>query len=325
MTDWIDAIDWSAGSRVGAEAEKEWDAMMEQSADEAADAAEAAYQRVMGDREDGPFAHIPIDRYHANTRVSSSMLKTFNSLGARGYQLRHLLGQYPLPQTKPMLIGQAFEDLVCGRSEPIIIEGDGRTTAVKAQKAEAEAKNEERVAKGLAPHPIFTGKGTSEVSDFMRQAHINFMKNDELTKLVGRCVEQPTLFGSYPGLPGLQARPDWGNTDGEFPDLKVTEDLDSYMQKFVKFDYHVQAALVRRCAREMGIEKTTHMHIVAERRVPFRVQVMDIPEELMQIGEARLERSLEELAECYRRDEWPLCAQRIVMRVPAWMLAKKEG
>ena len=37
----------------------------------------------------------------------------------------------------------------------------------------------------------------------MRQAHINFMKNDELTKLVGRCVEeQPTLFADYPGLPG---------------------------------------------------------------------------------------------------------------------------
>lgn len=301
------------------------DAIMEQCADEAADAAEAAYQRVMGDREHGPFAHIPIDRYHANKRVSSSMLKTFNALGARGYELRHIMNQDPMPQTKPMLIGIAYEDKVCGRAEPIIIDGDGRTTGVKAQKAEAEAKNEERVAEGLAPHPIFTGKGASEVSEFMSRSYANYLKNNEATELVGQCVEQPTLFGSYPGLPGLQARPDWGNTDGVFPDLKVTEDLESFMQKFVRFDYHVQAALVRRCAREMGIEQTTHMHIVAERRFPFRVQVMDIPEELVQIGEARLERSLEALAACYRRDEWPLCAQRIVMRVPAWMLDKKEG
>ena len=45
-----------------------------------------------------------------------------------------------LKPSKPMIVGQAFEDAICGRDTFKVIEGDGRTKLVKQQKAEAEAE-----------------------------------------------------------------------------------------------------------------------------------------------------------------------------------------
>ena len=57
MTDWIDAIDWSAGARVDAEAEKEWKAMVKSGSPSVGE------------------ANISIEEYHASERVSSSDLR----------------------------------------------------------------------------------------------------------------------------------------------------------------------------------------------------------------------------------------------------------
>ena len=83
---------------------------------------------------------IGIEDYHASERISSSKLRTFMALGPRAYYLRHVLKSNVLKPSKPMIVGQAFEDAICGRDTFKVIEGDGRTKLVKQQKAEAEAE-----------------------------------------------------------------------------------------------------------------------------------------------------------------------------------------
>ena len=78
------------------------------------------------------------------------------ALGPRAYYLRHVLKSNVLKPSKPMIVGQAFEDAICGRDTFKVIEGDGRTKLVKQQKEEAKELGREYkpVATIICDHEI---------------------------------------------------------------------------------------------------------------------------------------------------------------------------
>jgi len=294
MTDWIDAIDWSARAREDAEAESAGKAMVKKGS------------LSVGE------VNISIGDYHASERVSSSKLKTFMDLGPYAYYVRHVLRNNELKQSDIMRLGQAFEDKVCGRKTFHVAEFDGRTKAGKAEKA----AHQDAIAEGL----IWVSASHSE---FMDRGHKHLVQNRAAMKLINSCSEQPTLYAPWRGLAGIQARPDWGNADGVFPDLKTTSTLEAFARNLPRSHYHLQAAIVRMCARHQGIKDTRHPLIVVEREWPYRCQVMELHEDYLEIGESIVERELTRMSECYRTEDFGLCEEQIVLSPPRW-LAEKE-
>lgn len=271
------------------------------------------YEKVRGAQDHGPVMgvdHVPMDEYHASPRVSSSKLRTFMRLGPRAYYLRHVMKTNSIKRSEPMIVGQAFEDAVCGKDTFVIIEGDGRTKAVKQEKAAAEAEGK------LVLSP--------KHADFMKYGLQNLRENRAAATLLKDAEEQPTLYADFAGLPGIQARPDWGNRDGTFPDLKTTSTLEKFSRSVVEYGYHIQAALVRRCAKAHGINSTVHRLIVVEREWPYRCQVMTLSDEYMEIGEETVERELTRLAQCYRNEDWFSCEEHVVLEPPRWLLEKVQ-
>jgi exodeoxyribonuclease VIII len=271
------------------------------------------YERVRGMQDSGPVMgvdHVPIDEYHASPRVSASKLRTFMRLGPRAYYLRHVLKTNSIKRSKPMIVGQAFEDAVCGKDTFVIIEGDGRTKAVKQQKAAAEAEGK-----------LVLG---GESADFMKYGLQNLRENRAATALIKNAEEQPTLYADFAGLSGIQARPDWGHASGTFPDLKTTSTLEKFSRSVVDFGYHIQAALVRMCAKAQGIPSTVHRLIVVEREWPYRCQVMTLSDEYLELGEETAERELTRLAQCYRNEDWFSCEEHVVLEPPRWLLEKVQ-
>ncbi len=253
---------------------------------------------------------VSIEEYHASERISSSKLRTFMALGPRAYYLRHVLKSNVLKASKPMIVGQAFEDAICGRETFKVIEGDGRTKLVKQQKAEAEAEGK----------LVITG----EHADFMRFGVENVRANPAAMELIEGAFEQPTMYADFDGLPGLQARPDWGTPSGRFPDLKTTGNLDKFSRSVVDFGYHMQAGIVRMCARASGMPETDHPLIVVERDWPYRCQVMRLSDEYVELGVAEATKHLNRMADCFTSGEWQFCDAERLLEPPKWLLERNE-
>lgn len=270
--------------------------------------------------------------YHADPAVSNGKIRDFDQLGPKGFYLRHVRHEAPRKDAAALMAGRAFETFLF---EPRLFDGH---FAVKPQgcnftKPEWKAWKKEQEA---ARRTII------DRDDFLAFEHMAAAVHDcgSARSLLEGCAAQPTWRTDWPGLPGLQSRPDMANLAGcpisDFRpytvDLKTTRSLNELVEQkraadipvggrsLIRYGYHTQAATVRMSS---GVGDLVHYLIVAEKAFPCRAIVLELPPVFVDIGERWVIEKIAELADHYQSDHWPLTREDlIVVQPPAWLLAQ---
>ncbi len=296
---------------------------------------------------------ITIEAYHANDLISKSMLLAFERLGPRGYFIKYLLdGREPEEKTEAMIVGQCFEDAVCGlggwRVRP-------KTIHVQKRKGKEKLVDEHgnpimhdvplklNTVDGIAwraeleerePGVVLLPAAASGLFTYGLQA---FQENEEAQDLMGE--EQVTFQSHWPGLPGIQGRPDWYLPGGSihaphagpvFPDLKTVHDFGAQaedgsfplLDKTVRqFGYHVQAAMLRLAS---GGDMTNHPLIFVEKTFPNRCLVYWMNETWVRVGLRKAHSLLDRLAAQYQGQRWPSVeSESLIGEPPRWLIEEE--
>ncbi len=261
---------------------------------------------------------ISIDEYHSGPNVSHSKLETFAERGPGYYHARYLAKTLEREETAALTFGNAFElyfqqgEEAFERAVATRPDGHGNTKAVQAAKAAAKATGK------LAVSPA--------ERETMRCMAASLREHDMASLLIAAAEQQLTLTAELYGRT-YQSRPDWLVTEtgfGQGPvsiDLKTAKDLNDFSDTgIVKMGYHTQAALVRRLCRLNGLGDAT-CYLLAVEKVPvYRCELIELPGELLDLGDRGLEVYAPKLAECYERNHWPRARPGIRRAgVPRWL------
>lgn len=299
---------------------------------------------------------ITIDAYHDGSNVSHSKIITFDELGPLGYFGRHVSKNAPRSETAPMRKGQRFEDFLMGW-EPEVFpfeladpapepkKWNANRKACKAWLAEhpdetppelladpvAEAKpwdGKRTVCRAWADeHPLAISQAQLDTFTRMRDA---VMGNATARAYIELAQAQLTVTCDYPGLPGLQTRPDFlvrdsflGHAD---VNLKMTADYNAFHRRIRQFHHDTQAGLASHVYASNGMHDVRMWWLVVEEQYPHRAQLVPIGPTTLATGERWCLKRLDDLAEHYEADHWPLTVSDVADEYdqPVWGVGTDE-
>jgi len=265
---------------------------------------------------------LPIDLYHGNNGfVGSSRLRDFVEHGEAFFHARYILGTLPKPETKALVFGRAFEDLVQRGEEYLYAQYAIKpahlgTAATKASKEWAAAN-------------VHKPKLTEDELETAREMLVTMQTCATGMTLIQDCQQQVTLRGHVHGL-AMQSRPDYLHLSeyGSYSvDLKTTENLNDFLGRghpaVWKYGYHIQAAIARQLLADNGYPGAACYLFVVEKSGAHRRACFQIPPEYLAWGDEHLKQHAPRLAHCILHDQWPLGPEEIVqLTVPRWVEAQ---
>jgi hypothetical protein len=272
---------------------------------------------------------LEIDAYLASKRASHHKLRTLATKGARGYYIAHEQRGHTAEDTKAYLVGRAFEDALQRPGEykaRYVAKPEGMSFATK----DGKTWRAEQEAAGLS---IVEGEDARAI-----EALLGTLEScPTAQRLIADATAQVTVYhedavrGRW-DIPGIQSRPDWLCLEGSAAsgwrpyalDLKTTRSLGDLCsgRAIVKYGYHRQAAMVRTCLEYEGVDVADFRYLLlgAEKGFPHRWGVIEVPTQLIDVGQRWCEAQLDRLAEHYATGEWPLVESEVLVAdVPAWL------
>lgn len=272
---------------------------------------------------------LSITEYHAAEFPSKSKLDELREFGTLHYAARYITKTIPGKDSSAFTVGNAFE---CYVFKPVTkFDEFDRKYAVKPEGMKFTNKDGQtwRDEHLTAGREILTAKEFECFPD-MRKA---ILDNPIAKALLSQGRAQPTVRRELLGL-GLtvQCRPDWlslekceGYTEGAFNlNLKTSLSLDAFKRQVVDLGYHRGAALEQWCLAKEGIQAESLM-LVVEKKLAPRCRVYRIPEVALQTGWQEIKEDLEQLADCYRRNDFSDNQAAISeVALPAWELRRME-
>ena len=277
---------------------------------------------------------LPIEEYHPNGLISSSMIKFKLANDWRGFQRRYVTKDWPREEKEAFQIGQAVEDAACGRDTFIV--RPKTITIPKKNPEEGEENQTEEVPlkfttkEGKAWRAAHAGKLIIEnkYESLFTTGLENLWNNSEASALIKAGIEQVTFQAQWGDDAGIQARPDWWIPEGSeltrfvpcAPDLKTTVRWGNWDRVIGDYGYHIQAALVRMTS---PAESTSHPLIFLEKTEPHRVQVVWLKERWIELGIEQVHAFVDGWEKCMKSGVWPLVeTESVDSDAPEWMLEK---
>ena len=239
------------------------------------------------------------EAYHAIKAVSPSQIKVLGRSPLHYYDQFLAEDREPREQTDAMRRGTALHTAVL---EPHLWDStiavpphtfDRRTTVGKERAKAFAAESEGRLV--LTPDDA---DDVRRMADAVRKHPAAAF----LLELPGRREASYTGIDPETGL-ACKWRPDWhSESDFAVVDLKSAKDASrvEFAKSIANLDYHVQAAWNRR-----GLSKERFITIVVENARPWAVAVYPASAAMLAAGERRIDRAMEQLAECWRTGVWP--------------------
>ena len=254
------------------------------------------------------------EAYHELKAVSPSQIKVLGRSPLHYYDQFLAEDREPREQTDAMRRGTALHTAVL---EPELWDAtiavpphtfDRRTTVGKERAKAFAAESEGRLV--LTPDDA---DDVRRMADAVRKHPAAAF----LLELPGRREASYTWIDPETGL-ACKCRPDW-HSEGDFAvvDLKSAKDASrvEFAKSIANLDYHVQAAWNRR-----ALGKERFLTIAVENVRPWAVAVYPASAAMLAAGERRIDRAMEQLAECWRTGVWPgygdLIAEEI--ELPGW-------
>ena len=263
---------------------------------------------------EGAIPNLEIEVYHHEAPGLSKTLIDAIHRSVAHYEVQKTT---PREATPAMVLGSAIHQAIL---EPhdfdkkfMVIEGDGRTAAVKEAKARAAEAGMailtsdqmqtvlgvKAAFEGHVTAPNIIAEGVPEVSLFWR---------DEETGLL------------------LKARPDWLN-GGDVMDIKTTTDArsEAFSRTIANFRYEVQGAMIQDGMRANGMEMENFLLIALETTAPFCLAVYRLEPEALEFGRRQYRADLQKFL-AYQKGGAPagydFCVQNI--NLPRWAY-KQDG
>jgi len=112
---------------------------------------------------------------------------------------------------------------------------------------------------------------------------------------------------------------------GVIVDLKSTQDaaLPSFEKSVLNFGYYVQAAWYCHMLEELGYPARAFVLICAEKDAPYLCAVRNIRPEIIRYAWELIQPAVEQMQECFRKDEWPGYPDEIEdVDLPPWEMRK---
>lgn len=248
------------------------------------------------------FIQMDEGTYFAGPGIGSSALKTAD-ISMEHFYVRHVLA-CESKETQAMKIGR-----LCHLA---ILEGprfrerfrvkakvDGRTKEGKAYLADFEAS--------LQPEDIVVSEKECDmivgmVEALLRHPMASWLLSEGSPELAGYCVDEET------GLL-LKMKADFMRKDGIIIDYKTTIDAkpDAWEHQARRLGYHIQAAHYRNIANVIMNTplENSFAFIAQEKEPPYAVYVHEVHQVTMECGQKKVRRLLNQIANCYKKNEWP--------------------
>ncbi len=296
----------------------------------------------------------PMWFYHCQTAVSSSKLSVFRDCPLL-YKRMFLDGEITREKTAALNEGAGFDSLLFDGEDKFLQDyvctpltyTDAKTAEVKKWNGNANVCKDwtaNQEAEGRTP----LAKDAWQRFVSMRTA----IKNHPLASaLLSQGEPQVTIRRTAETFDNLQVqvRPDWisqkpidfpnlGLSSNGLPyllDLKTTEDFGDWWDPIDpenprqgspvwRYGYHRQAGFAQWVAFQ-DIGRTAHFLLVVEKREPFRVGVICLSGDYLELGWDAVKGDLQRLTLCRAADVWPGSPQRVLTLSPALWLHDKAA
>jgi exodeoxyribonuclease VIII len=233
----------------------------------------------------------------------------------------YLEGQVnPRESTPAMIMGSAIHQAILEPDDfplkfTVLSDGDGRSAAIKAEKARAEAG-------GLICLTYDQGQAIEGIQ-------AAFKAHATAPSIVEEGQPEVSIFWEDPdtGLL-LKCRPDWLRSDGDVMDLKTTTDARwrSFEKTIYDFRYHVQAAMIEDGLRANGLPFENFLLVALEKEAPFCLSVYRLTQEAIALGRKAYKSDLGKLAGYLREGGWPGYPYEVIpIGLPAWAAKYEEA
>ena len=250
--------------------------------------------------------------YHAHEAVSKSDLDLIHKSPAHYKAARH-------EDTPALRFGTAFHCAVLENDRfnatYTVIEGDRRTSAVKASIKEAKD----------------AGKTVLDADDFnalMGMAQAVF-KNPICAALLRGSLKEHSVFAELDGV-RVKCRPDgWSTEKGVLFDLKSTEDAspEGFARTVAKYRYHVQDAFYRHVvasATNCDADDLSFIFIAVEKKPPFAVALYQLDELAALQGWVDAREDLRRYKAAKESGKWCGYSPRIeTLSLPRWAVSSE--
>lgn len=275
---------------------------------------------------------MDIDTYLASKRASHHKLRTLASKGPRAYYIAHEQRAHSDEDTKAYLAGRAMEDALQRPAEytsRYVAKPEGMSFATR----DGKTWRADKEARGLS---IVDGEDARAIESLLQTLDVCHTAR----RFMVDATPQATIYHERLtrwDIPGIQSRPDWLSLEGSAVsewrpyalDLKTTKSLSdlSSGRAILKYGYHRQAAMVRMCLDLEGVDVEGFRYLLlgAEKAFPHRWSVIEVPPQLIDVGEHWCVEQLGRLEQHYATGDWPLVLSEVVMAdVPAWLLSSGE-
>ncbi len=255
---------------------------------------------------------LPEKEYHARTELSSTQAREL--LKAPAIYKHNLTATRH--STATFDFGSAVHSMVLGVGWGIkeLDYPDWRTAAAKQARADAEID-------GLIPLL------TKDIQPIRECAETVLAHPEARALLEAASWRETTIITDTPeGVP-IRARLDALTPDGHGIDLKTS--LDAYLSGFNRsvatYGYHVQAGHYSHAwEHSEGSRMEQFTFLVVEKTAPYLVNIIHVPEHLLQMGQADATLARQTLAECAANDTWPGYTTGEYLTPPAWLIYEHE-
>lgn len=259
----------------------------------------------------GIYYDISNEAYHSGPGLNASTIKALaRATPARAkWQMDH-----PSEPSANMLLGTLVHSAVLEpetMDQYAVIEGDGRTKAVKDAKAAAQE----------AGQAVVTRAQMDTAMRLQERAHAHPV----LGELLSAGAPEVSIYADQSGLL-LRSREDW-MAEGVILDLKTTQDAgaDEFGRASYNFGYHIQAhhyRVLRYLATGM---EARFLFACLETTPPYGIAVYEPDQAFLEAGKADWKRGVSKYRYCMERDEWPDHPEEVVsLSLPAWAVKQTQ-
>lgn len=202
------------------------------------------------------------------------------------------------------------EALIFGRCAHLLVTNEERfgKEFIVSEYADFRSKEAQlwKAAQGAAGKTVITHKMADTLTAMANVAS----KDQRLRRLLKHGEgEMSYLFKDHATGIWLKAKPDWvPSGSGPILDYKTSVDAspEAFDRAALSYGYHVQAALGLNALQAVANDsRIGFVNIIQEKTRPYCIELVSFEPDEIKWGEAILRKSLDRLAKCLERSEWP--------------------
>lgn len=254
--------------------------------------------------------------YHASSPISRSGLLKYKK-GPANFLI-------PDPETRPMVIGRAFHEMLSVPEEDIFFTRYAIAPEVNKRTKAGKARLEEFMQTNSHKTVI-----SAEEYDQINLMALAIKDDDEVKEILRNDTQHELSCFYMEENVWTKARIDaWVPSTATLVEFKTTAaaSKEEFERSFFNYYYDVQAAFyMDRIIGAVDIPIDRYIFIAVEKQPPWKVYKLEMTEEVFSLGRARYLPLLHQHKVCVLEQDWPQSEPMTELHVPQWLLNKNSN